>query len=585
MSDMERDLADEEEIDAELNGGLDGMAPPDPSTRSSSPGSVDSEEEPVRCAAGRRANAVVGDEEDTSRPDSRHDDDRSSVERSRSAAPAPLTVDQEIAQVWVTMPEDKDGEKKLTRDGAVKIIDLRAPGRIKVDAFDHFWTCELGDNRWSTSDTRFKRMLRRMRGDLREWCEKGETLKTYFLYEPDYYDPALHEKMDKTLKSGMLPFRSGWLLDLRDATQPVYRELEATDYVSFTGTIDRDLPPLAEFTAKWASDQLYDELKEIIGKNFSDATSCEQVMERIAWAILHGKPNDAKWWIELSGPADGGKTMLLTALAKCLPGLVQKENISLFSTAESKKSSGPNEQLCGLQGKRLVYAEEPSHNIELDGGFLKDLCGGVEMSTSKKFGHQIRFDTTFYSALISNNDAALPIKPNDAATRAKRVGWRMMNRFAPEGDASIDDVTVFAAENGLRELIADEYWIPMIRLLYELYHRVLRCGFDKGATEYAIDFPADEVARGIDHWVSLYEVYTPARGEDGIGMKAIYDQLTPKGLGMAENEFYTSSFKALLLQKVKAYRAANGLADQGVVPRLARQARGSEKFFGVRLPS
>ena len=54
---------------------------------------------------------------------------------------------------------------------------------------------------------------------------------------------------------------------------------------------------------------------------------------------------------------------------------------------------------------------------------------------------------------------------------------------------------------------------------------------------------------------------------------------------MTENDFYTSSFKALLLQKVKAYRTANGLADQGVVPRLARRARGSEKFFGVRLPS
>jgi hypothetical protein len=285
------------------------------------------------------------------------------------------------------------------------------------------------------------------------------------------------------------------------------------------------------------------------------------VLECLAWAILHGKPNDAKFWIELAGPADGGKTMLLTAIAKCLPGLVKKVNISLFSTGESKKSSGPNEALCELQGVRLAYGEEPSHNIELDGGFLKDLCGGVEMSTSKKFGHQIRFETTFYSVL-------------------------MMNKFAPEGDASIDDVTVFPAENGLRELIANNYWIPMLRLMHMLYHQVLTHGFNKDATDNAIDFPVDEEARGMDYWVSLFEVYVPSRGEAGVGMKDIYSLLSPKGLGMMpESTFYASSFKNLLHQKIKAFRATNGLPDQGTVPRLASPRSGSMKFFGVRLPA
>ena len=31
--------------------------------------------------------------------------------------------------------------------------------------------------------------------------------------------------------------------------------------------------------------------------------------------MQHGRPNDAKFWIELSGPADSGKTAILTALA------------------------------------------------------------------------------------------------------------------------------------------------------------------------------------------------------------------------------------------------------------------------------
>ena len=87
----------------------------------------------------------------------------------------------------------------------------------------------------------------------------------------------------------------------------------------------------------------------------------------------------------------------------------------------------------------------------------------------------------------------------------------------------------------------------------------------------------------MDHWVSLFEVYTPVRGDEGMGMKDIHDKLELLGLGMTENDFYTSSFKALLQQKIKAYREAKGLPDQGAVPRYARPASGSHRFFGVRL--
>jgi len=82
------EIAEAEAFEAEMNGsvgGLDGMPSPDPSTRSSSPASVDSEEEPIGCGRRANANAVVGDEE-VSRPESRRDGDRRSVDRSRSTS-------------------------------------------------------------------------------------------------------------------------------------------------------------------------------------------------------------------------------------------------------------------------------------------------------------------------------------------------------------------------------------------------------------------------------------------------------------------------------------------------------------------
>ena len=223
----------------------------------------------------------------------------------------------------------------------------------------------------------------------------------------------------------------------------------------------------------------------------------------------------------------------------------------------------------------------------LDSGFLKDQCGGVEISTSLKHEHQMRFETTFHAFLISNSEGPLPIQPNDAATRAKRVGWRLMNRFADAGDPAIDDATVYAAERGVRDLIGTRYWIPMLRVLHELYHEVMQGGdtprFDTTESEFAMEFPAATEARGIQYYVDLFEVYEPARGEDGLGMQVIFQELKEShNLSMEETEFYASSFKALLVQKIEAYRAAHGIVGSGG-PRFARQSLGGRKFFGVRL--
>lgn len=120
-----------------------------------------------------------------------------------------LSKEEQIARIKESMPTDKDGKKTLTRDGAVQVIEVLAPGRFKVDAFGSFWSCCLVDNRWSTASDRYERTIFDMREHLEEWVDRPDKLKTYFMRDRAYYDPTLHEKMDKTLS-----------------------------YVSFTGTIN-----------------------------------------------------------------------------------------------------------------------------------------------------------------------------------------------------------------------------------------------------------------------------------------------------------------------------------------------------------
>jgi hypothetical protein len=66
-------------------------------------------------------------------------------------------------------------------------------------------------------------------------------------------------------------------------------------------------------------------------------------------------------------------------------------------------------------------------------------------------------------------------------------------------------------------------------------------------------------------------------------MQQIYNSLVPRGLEMTEQQFTATTFRALLCDKIKAYCVANRLPEQGTVPRYARAASGSNKFFGVRL--
>jgi hypothetical protein len=176
--------------------------------------------------------------------------------------------------------------------------------------------------------------------------------------------------------------------------------------------------------------------------------------------------------------------------------------------------------------------------------------------------------------------------------RSKRVGWRLMNRFVDSDDLSIDNVSVFAAERGVRDLIGERYWIPMLRIFHELYHGVMQGGdtprFDTTASDYALNFPPSTVKRGMDFYADLFEVYDPPRGSPGdYNMEELYQELRASHrLDMHDRDFYASSFKALLLQKIKTFRAQHGMPDsmQGG-PRYKGPRSGSPRFYGVRLLS
>ena len=207
-----------------------------------------------------------------------------------------------------------------------------------------------------------------------------------------------------------------------------------------------------------------------------------------------------------------------------------------------------------------------------------------------KHEHQIRFQIECHVFLISNNDGALDIAPNDHGVRAKRRGWRMMNRFVDAQNPAIDNSTVFAQELDVRNRIGDVYWVSVLRMLHMYYHEVMgptKISFNTEHTDFAIEFPQPASATGMDHFANLFEVYEPEPGEDSYSVTQLYGMLRDQhGLAMTDTDFFLSPFKALLLQKIKAFRAKQGTSQyRRGGPRYASPRSGASRFYGIRLHS
>ena len=182
-----------------------------------------------------------------------------------------LAAKAEVDRIKAAHADDK-GNCKMTREAAVKIINLLAPGRIVVDSETpmRMWVCDPKKNTWSCEDEdRFNRLLRYFEDDLGDWADRGKALAVYIKSVRSFEDGDFPKKVDKTLGPGMFPFQDGQLLDL-STPQPSIRQLQPDDFVSITGTIKRDLGSdhaavLAQCSMPGSLDELEAELPNQVG--------------------------------------------------------------------------------------------------------------------------------------------------------------------------------------------------------------------------------------------------------------------------------------------------------------------------------
>lgn len=172
----------------------------------------------------------------------------------------------------------------------------------------------------------------------------------------------------------------------------VFRSGRPDDYCSFT---------TGQFYHEYAEeDEEVVELREIIRKYFPNPRIMKYSLDFHSSCLRGG--NLHKKFVVGTGDGDNGKSKWFDLLEEMLnvdeDGYIGKFPREFLLIGNNKSSSGPREDLCASQGKRLMTMTEITHMEKLDIGVLKEMTGSDKFRARglyAKRGKTIRPQFTF----------------------------------------------------------------------------------------------------------------------------------------------------------------------------------------------
>lgn len=160
--------------------------------------------------------------------------------------------------------------------------------------------------------------------------------------------------------------------------------------------------------------------KKYLSEVFPDDETRIYLQKALGSALL-GKPKDKKM-INLIGPRNSGKTLLISVISAVLGQYCRSVSVDAFMTKKfGKNADGPSPALHSARLAKMLVASEPDGHDRWDGGLLKALTGGDKMNTRNPYGTElIEWEPRFLIVIASNHFVKL-----DAENQA------LVNRIAP----------------------------------------------------------------------------------------------------------------------------------------------------------
>ena len=176
------------------------------------------------------------------------------------------------------------------------------------------------------------------------------------------------------------------------------------------------------------------------------------------------RKNEQILLVHYNTAGSNGKSTLFSIIKRAFGSLYMTCAPALLASQGGRESaSGPNEELYSVKGASVVLFAEPSGRRPLSSAFIKRLTGDDEQSARRNFGHKETFTFSGLPNLLCNRIPQLDEMDGGISRRLRCLPYG--TRFVEAGDPAIDEVTVFARDETLRQRVGSLGMCLMRRIL------------------------------------------------------------------------------------------------------------------------
>ena len=228
-------------------------------------------------------------------------------------------------------------------------------------------------------------------------------------------DDAWTHQLDR-LRAGLVPFADG----IYNRETMTIRDFKPEDML--TTRLDFNAPREDVSAEKQEVEQL---LRDMLPGGLYN-----ELLGHVAESLFSAT-NTHKYFVQLYGDGNNGKTTLMSFLSAAFPQWVRTTSVEHFVVKGGNHDANrPQPWLLDVRGARIVFVEEPN-NRAFDGSLLKLLRGNGAVTGRALYKGNVSYVPT-WTLYIAANDP-IETKPSDPAVRASMRSFHLPCHFSADG--------------------------------------------------------------------------------------------------------------------------------------------------------
>jgi P4 family phage/plasmid primase-like protien len=320
-----------------------------------------------------------------------------------------------------------------------------------------------------------------------------------------FYDRDFIKQMDTN--KYLLCFNNGVV----DFDNKIFRDGYPHDYITKTTRINYQHYEPNNSDNKQIADEIFTFMKTLFPK--PDLNS--YMWDHLASCLIGSGKNQC--FNVYHGSGSNGKSILTDLMSVCLGEYKGTVPITLV-TEKRGLIGGTSDEVLKLKGVRYAVMQEPSKNVKLNEGIMKELTGGDPIQARGLYSESEIFEPQFNLVVCTNN--LFDIESNDDGTwrRIKKVDF--MSKFIDEGEDYNDETPyIFPKDKALKDklpLMAPIFMSMLVKRAFETNGIVVDCETVIGAS--------NKYRKGQDHIAGFIteKIIKTGNKTDKIGKAGLY---------------------------------------------------------------